>query len=127
MQHPIRVRAKPGVLVPVPRLVSSVAQYVNRDINHDGFKPGATHETDLEKLYPIRKEPDEISVKTHGYDVYAEIQRSLREGDLLREMKAATVAPDPPPHTPALATSHAPPSAPEPTHSDPSRHARSKA
>jgi hypothetical protein len=113
MQHPIRVRAKAGVLVPVPRLRGGVAQYVGRDIDHDAFKAG---ETDHEKLYPIRKDPDEFSIPTSGYDVYAEIKRCLREGDLLLEMKAAPAA------------SPAPQSAGDASHtSDPARTSRSKA
>lgn len=85
MQHPIRVRAKTGVLVPVPRLRGGQAEYVGRDVDHEAFKRG---ETDHEKLYPVKKDPTEYSQKVDGADVFAEIQRALRDGDLLLELKA---------------------------------------
>lgn len=90
MQQPIRVRAKAGVLVPVPKLVGNIARYVGRDLDHEAF---ARNETDLEKLYPISKEPVEYSMQTHGFDVFCEIQRALSHGDLLKELKAAPPAP----------------------------------
>jgi len=93
MQQPIRVRAKPGVLVPVPRLQGGVAQYVGRDIDGEAAK---RKEQDNEKLYPISKEPTEFSVLVHGVEVMAEIRRILRDGDLLLEMKAPpSKAPEP--------------------------------
>ena len=104
MQLPVRVRAKVGVLVPVPRLGGGVAQYVGRDIDHEAF---ARKETDLEKLYPISKEPTEFSVSMHGHEAFSEIKRALLQGDLLLELK-----------TPAAP---APVQAPQPTtpqHSD---------
>jgi hypothetical protein len=93
MQQPIRVRAKPGVLVPVPRLHGGVAQYVGRDIDAEAFQ---RKETDNEKLYPISKEPTEFSVLQHGVEVMAEIRRILRDGDLLLELKVPSRAPEPP-------------------------------
>lgn len=90
MQQPIRVRAKPGVLVPVPRLQGGVAQYVGRDIDAEAF---ARKEQDLEKLYPISKEPTEFSAEQHGVEVMSEIRRIVREGDLLTELKAPSKAP----------------------------------
>jgi len=92
MQQPIRVRAKPGVLVPVPRLHGGVAQYVGRDIDAQAFE---RKETDLEKLYPISKEPTEFSVEQHGIEVMSEVRRILRDGDLLTELKAPSKAPEP--------------------------------
>jgi hypothetical protein len=84
MQQPIRVRAKRGVLVPVPRLHGGIAQYVGREIDNVAFDRG---ETDLELLYPISKEFTEFSVKHHGPEVMTEIRRALRDGDLLEERK----------------------------------------
>jgi hypothetical protein len=84
MQLPIRVRAKAGVLVPVPRLHGGIARYVGRDIDHDAF---ARKEIDNEKLYPISKEPTEFSVQLHGHDVFSEIKRAIAHGDLLVELK----------------------------------------
>jgi hypothetical protein len=86
MQAPLRVRAKPGVLVPVPRLHGGIAQYVGRDVDHDAFK---RNETEIDVLYPISKEPTEFSVKTHGPEVMTEIRRAINDGDLLVELKAA--------------------------------------
>lgn len=84
MQAPIRVRAKAGVLVPVPRLHGGIAQYVGRDIDHEAFKRG---ETDADALYPPSKDATEFSVKLHGIEVVTEIRRALRDGDLLEERK----------------------------------------
>ena len=92
MQLPVRVRAKVGVLVPVPRLGGGIAQYVGRDIDHEAF---ARNETDLEKLYPISKEPTEFSVAMQGHEAFSEIKRALSQGDLLLELK--TQAPPPAP------------------------------
>lgn len=94
MQLPVRVRAKVGVLVPVPRLAGGIAQYVGRDIDHEAFK---RDETDLEKLYPISKEPTEFSVAIHGHEAFSEIRRAISHGDLLVELKAPAAAPSPQP------------------------------
>lgn len=87
MQRPIRVRAKTGVLVPVPcqkYMHGGVALYVGRDVNHEAHKSGAD---DVEILYPPKKDAEEYSVKVHGHHVFSEIQRALNEGSLLRELK----------------------------------------
>lgn len=90
MQAPIRVRAKPGVPVPVPRLRGGIAQYVNRSPNHDAIKEAdRIGRTDWDKCYPIDAEPSEFSIETHGHDVMNEIRTALRHGDLLLELKAA--------------------------------------
>lgn len=113
MQLPVRVRAKAGVLVPVPRLGGGTAQYVGRAIDHKAFEAG---ETDLEKLYPISKEAEEFSPVVHGHAVFSEIKREIMQGNLLVELKAPS----------APASAQAPePAQTEPTSAEP-RAARSK-
>lgn len=84
MQAPIRVRAKPGVRVPVPCLRGGMRQFVGREVDPQAALRG---EDDDEILYPISKDATEFSVKTHGVEVMAEIRRALRDGDLLEERK----------------------------------------
>lgn len=100
MQRPIRVRAKTGVLVPVPcqkYMHGGVALYVGRDVNHEAHKSG---ETDVDVLYPQKKDAEEYSVKVHGHHAFTDIQRALTDGVLLRELKdspapMAPIAADP--------------------------------
>lgn len=90
MQAPIRVRAKPGVVVPVPRLRGGIAQYVNRGINHEAVKEAdRVGRTDWDKCYPIEAEPTEFSVQVHGSEVMTDIRNALRDGVLLLELKAS--------------------------------------
>lgn len=94
MQVPIRVRAKPGVLVSDPSqkcVHGGVALYVGRDVDHEAHKRG---ETNWDALYPPKAEPSEYSMQTHGYTVLSEIQRAVREGMLLVELKAPVMQGD---------------------------------
>lgn len=84
MQAPIRVRAKPGVLVPVPCLHGSIAMYVGRGIDHEAI---ARNDRDDEKKYPVLAEATEFSVAVNGQLVMTEIRNALRCGDLLLELK----------------------------------------
>lgn len=94
MKKSFKVRARPGVLVPVPKLAGAVAQYVGRDVAHAEFAntqsrfDGMAHhpssiEEDHEVLYPISEEPTTVSVQSHGFHVYEAIARAVRDGDLL--------------------------------------------
>jgi hypothetical protein len=101
MQAPIWVRAKAGVLVPVPRLRGAQAEYVNRSFDNEAFKRG---EEDNEKLYPIDGDPAMFSPKTSGVEVFNEIKRAVRDGDLLVELKAPTPKADVNPFMAAAST-----------------------
>lgn len=73
----IRVKAVPGVLVPVPRLRGDTARYVARNIDFVAIQAGQlAHDV----AYPPK--PFE-EVSSALFDVFSEICRSVRDGDLL--------------------------------------------
>lgn len=84
-QRTIRVRAKAGVLVAVPRQRAGHGQpamYVGRMVDATAF---ATGETDADALYPPT---DGQEFTADRFDVFSEVQRAVRGGDLEAADKA---------------------------------------